>query len=90
MKVRWVLIPLAAVVVAVFSDELRRRRTAPEPSSEPSTGDDTSTGLGVVAVHTAPSGDVDSEDRSGQWADDGGGGAGGGQRPTTARIGEAG
>jgi hypothetical protein len=82
MRLRWLAIPLAAGAVAALRDRARRRgRTRTDGVRTPD-----GAGLGVAPVRTTATGDVESEDRSGQWADDGGGGTDGGQRPTTARF----
>ena len=80
MKLRWLAIPLVAGAVAALRDPARRRRLGLTSGA----GDGVA---GVTPVRTTASGDVETEDRSGQWADDGGAGAGGGQAPTTARLG---
>ena len=89
MKLRWLALPVVAGVgvagvrTARRSPGGRRGPGGPEGGGGPGGA----VGLGPAAIRTTATGDVDSEDRSGQWADDGGGGAGGGQRPTTVRLG---
>jgi hypothetical protein len=83
MRLRWLAIPLVAGAVVARRNRARRQGPAPVVDARKSDGP----GLGVAAVRHTATGDVESEDRSGQWADDGGGGTNGGQRPTTARFG---
>jgi hypothetical protein len=85
MKLRWLAIPLVAGAVAALRDPARRQRLGLAGGARPA-----APGLDVTSVRTTAAGDVESEDRSGQWADDGGAGAGGGQSPTTARLGASG
>jgi hypothetical protein len=89
MKLRWLALPVVAGVgVAGVRSARRAPGRHPGPGGpEDGSGPGGTAGLEPAAIRTTAAGDVESEDRSGQWADDGGGGAGGGQRPTTVRLG---
>jgi hypothetical protein len=88
MRLRWLVIPIGiGAVLAWRNEETRRRLTSLCASlglpvdSEPDARTDG--GFPVVPVRTTSSGDVETEDRAGTWADDGGSGVGGGQQPTS-------